>query len=128
MSSPMAGFAAVSWARDDYQEFAQRSANKSNELFWTPSKSLGRNGGTMANSLFYYYYPSPGFNWCEGSRCVSLLSGMLCTSPEPPPLCTPGLLVCHSRVTGSASHAVLAAPLCAATRPSRMTPPSRSTT
>lgn len=63
MSSPLAGFDSVHWARDDFQEFAQRSAAKSNEVFWTPSKSLGRTAGTMADSLFYYYYPTPGFNW-----------------------------------------------------------------
>jgi len=127
----MAGFSAVSWARDDYQEFAQRSANKSNELFWTPSKSLGRNGGTMANSLFYYYYPSPGFNWCEGSRYVSppgpfAHASRRTRTPSPVRAGPPPFLV---NITGSVRHAELAAPLCcAATRPSRTTPRWRSTT
>jgi alpha-mannosidase len=67
LSTAQAGFQAVHWARDDFQEFKQRSAAKTNELFWYPSPSMGKQGGTFASSLFYYYYPPPGFNWCYGS-------------------------------------------------------------
>ncbi len=55
LSSPIAGYNAVYFARDDWQEQHQREVNKTTEMIWAPSNSLGMNGATFAGVLYGGY-------------------------------------------------------------------------
>lgn len=65
-SSAISGYDAVYVSRADYQEVAQRTANRSLEYVWSPSPSLGAAGSTfygIMNSGLHLYFPLPGLCW-----------------------------------------------------------------
>jgi hypothetical protein len=55
MSSPIAGYNAVLWARGDHQNIANRDKTRTEEWIWAPSRSLGMNGATFAGLLWVGY-------------------------------------------------------------------------
>jgi alpha-mannosidase len=55
MSAPIAGFNGVHVARDDWQEQNQRTADRTIEMVWAPSTSLGMAGATYMGVLYNGY-------------------------------------------------------------------------
>jgi alpha-mannosidase len=73
MSSPIAGFNAVYFARDDWQEQGQREKNKTTEMIWAPSSSLGMNGATFAGVLYGGYCTIGGIDMSINSNDTPLM-------------------------------------------------------
>lgn len=73
MSSPIAGFNAVYFARDDWQEQGQREKNKTTEMIWAPSSSLGMNGATFAGVLYGGYCTIGGIDMSIYSNDTPLM-------------------------------------------------------
>jgi len=63
LSSPLAGFNSVFFARSDYQDFANRQKHNATEFFWFPSPSQGKSAATLGGILADYYYPPQRFNF-----------------------------------------------------------------
>ena len=61
------GFDAFYFGRIDYQDKDKRMRDKTLEMIWEPSKSLGQNHSIFTGVLFNGYGPPPGF--CFDVRC-----------------------------------------------------------
>jgi alpha-mannosidase len=62
----LAGFNSLFVSRADYQDIQQRTANKTLEYIWTPSRSLGPSISTffsIMNSGLHLYFPLPNLCW-----------------------------------------------------------------
>ena len=74
MSAPIAGFNGVHVARDDWQEQEQRTADRTIEIVWAPSTSLGMAGATYMGVLY---------NGCVPSRAGDLALALRPNKPAP---------------------------------------------
>lgn len=61
------GFDGFFFARNDYDDRKKRLADKTMEMVWRPSKSLGSQSDLFTGILYYGYGPPPGF--CFDMRC-----------------------------------------------------------
>ncbi|GBG61654.1 hypothetical protein CBR_g23169 [Chara braunii] len=66
--SAEAGLDAVFFARADYQDIENRRKQKSMEVIWRGSKSLGATAQTFAGILHHHYDPPKGFNFEINSK------------------------------------------------------------
>ena len=55
------------FARIDYDDKNQRLSDKTMEMVWQSSQSLGAAGDIFTGVLYYFYGPPPGF--CFDVRC-----------------------------------------------------------
>ena len=76
MSAPIAGFNGVHVARDDWQEQGQRTADKTIEMVWAPSSSLGMAGATYMGVLYGGYCTIGGIDMSEGSNDAPIMDDM----------------------------------------------------
>ncbi|GAQ91615.1 hypothetical protein KFL_008190015 [Klebsormidium nitens] len=66
------GFDGLFFARADYQDIYERRANKSMEMVWRASKSLGKTAETFAGILHAHYMPPPTFDFEDVARTPSI--------------------------------------------------------
>ena len=76
MSAPIAGFNGVHVARDDWQEQNQRTADRTIEMVWAPSTSLGMAGATYMGVLYNGYCTIGGIDMSEGSNDAPIMDDM----------------------------------------------------
>ena len=76
MSAPIAGFNGVHVARDDWQEQNQRTADRTIEMVWAPSTSLGMAGATYMGVLYNGYCTVGGIDMSEGSNDAPIMDDM----------------------------------------------------
>ena len=55
------GFDGLFFARNDYDDRKKRLMDKTMEMVWRPSKSLGSDSAIFTGILYYHYVPPPGF-------------------------------------------------------------------
>jgi alpha-mannosidase len=73
MSAPIAGFSGVHVARDDWQEQNQRTAARTIEMVWAPSRSLGMAGATYMGVLYNGYCTIGGIDMSIGSNDAPIM-------------------------------------------------------
>ena len=62
------GFSGWFFARLDYQDKAERLANRSMEFLWRPMwRNRGEAAEIFTHAMYDHYYPPPGFCWATGS-------------------------------------------------------------
>lgn len=59
----LSGYDSIYFARIDYQDKAKRSKDRSLELMWRSSPSLGASAQSFTGVLYYHYCPPPGLNF-----------------------------------------------------------------
>ncbi len=59
----LSGYDSIYFARIDYQDKAKRSKERSLEMMWRSSPSLGASAQSFTGVLYYHYCPPPGLNF-----------------------------------------------------------------
>ena len=73
MSSPISGYNALFFMRDDYADMEQRQDNRTTEWIWAPSPTKGLNSATFAGILFGGYCTLSGLDMSLGSSDAPIM-------------------------------------------------------
>ena len=84
------GYDGLFFARNDYDDRNKRLSNKTMEMVWRPSKSLGKASELFTGVLYYGYGPPPGFCFDVHCRSEPIQVGITITlTPSHPHTVTP---------------------------------------